>query len=133
MNSITIRFQSHIGAIRMRFNLSPELKKKLFQSHIGAIRISGSVNCERKFAYFNPTLVQLEFNFLEQIKIKNPNSFQSHIGAIRIVENAVNQFIIPSFQSHIGAIRIATTRRNLTQICYFFRTFPNQTSSGGDR
>ena len=100
------RFQSHIGAIRIRwvgglsldrsyFNptlvqleleLSDWTRVSLgaaFQSHIGAIRISKSLREKNTKRNFNPTLVQLEFPPRKPRKASS-SPFQSHIGAIRM-------------------------------------------------
>ena len=53
--------------------------------------------------HFNPTLVQLEL--FERRKYKEP---------------------FPCFNPTLVQLESAATRRNLTQIYHFFRTFPNQ-------
>ena len=54
---------------------------------------------------FNPTLVQLEFNRMNEYW-RGRMLFQSHIGAIRMPKSNVVEFGLRLFQSHIGAIRI---------------------------
>ena len=58
------------------------LPKEPFQSHIGAIRMKYVIENVIQ-VLFNPTLVQLEFNFGGEWSIVF-FLFQSHIGAIRI-------------------------------------------------
>gem|GEM_PF-4633908 len=56
-----VRFQSHIGAIRIGGSKTPAFYLYLFQSHIGAIRITMSAWQTTMSVNFNPTLVQLEW------------------------------------------------------------------------
>ena len=54
-----------------------------FQSHIGAIRMNKKAHARHLKRYFNPTLVQLEWLCASALD-KTLSVFQSHIGAIRI-------------------------------------------------
>ena len=54
-------FQSHIGAIRINFTQHALTPEQIFQSHIGAIRMCLSSRSLFNNFYFNPTLVQLEY------------------------------------------------------------------------
>ena len=126
------QFQSHIGAIRIFMSQSLSQASRAFQSHIGAIRmLSARQIIVKRVPNFNPTLVQLE-STSHCSTMKRVMIFQSHIGAIRISSVAANLHPNFDFNPTLVQLESATTRRNLTQIDHFFRTFPNQKSSSGD-